>query len=64
MSGRPSVRARDCKQLIIGAKRAGATRVVFQMGGITATVCLDGVSDSGEIATENNNSFDKIMLDK
>jgi len=60
MSGRPSVRARDCKQ----AKRADATQIVFQMGGITATVCLDGVSDSAEMPTESNDSFDKIMRNK
>ena len=39
MSGRPAgIRARDCKQIIIAAKRAGATQVMFQIGDVTITV--------------------------
>jgi len=40
MSGRPArIRARDCKQVIIAAKRAGATtQVMFQIGDVTITV--------------------------
>lgn len=60
MSGRPaSVRARDCKQVIIGAKRAGAKRVEFKIGAVTINVPLN--ETSAEADPESNNSFDKIM---
>jgi len=63
MSGRPaSVRARDCKQVIIGAKRAGAKKVEFRLGAIPVIIHIE--DDPIEEVAESNNSFDKIMRDK
>jgi hypothetical protein len=53
MSGRPAaVRARDVKQIIIGAKRAGATRAVITIGKATITVPLDGEAAASPDAPE------------
>ena len=65
MSGRPApARARDYKQLILGARRAGATKVEFQIGAVPAIVHLSYNADSPIEAADSNNSFDKVMQDK
>jgi len=59
MSGRPApARARDYKQLILGAKRAGATKVEFMVGAVPAS------DQDAHIDADSNNSFDKIMQDE
>jgi len=41
MSGRPAViRQRDCKQIINAATKAGAKKVEFRVGGVTAVATL------------------------
>jgi hypothetical protein len=68
MSGRPaSIRSRDVKQIIIGAKRAGAERVEFRVGTMPVIVYpgKDGEGDDmPSPPADSNNSFDKIMRDK
>lgn len=68
MSGRPaSIRSRDVKQIIIGAKRAGAERVEFRVGAMPVIV-YPGKDGEGDVlpatSGDPNNSFDKIMRDK
>ena len=64
MSGRPApARARDYKQLILGARRAGDTKVEFMVGAVPAIVHLSSDQDA-HIDADSNNSFDKIMQDE
>lgn len=55
------------KQIIIGAKRAGAERVEFRVGAMPVIV-YPGKDGEGDVlpatSGDPNNSFDKIMRDK
>jgi hypothetical protein len=54
------------KQIIIGAKRAGAERVEFHVGAMPVIIYpgKDGEGDMPPSPAESKNSFDKIMRDK
>jgi hypothetical protein len=62
MSGKPSrVKQREIQQVVKGGFRAGATKIVVQLG--DASIIIHG-NTSAEMAAEpaeSNNSFDKIM---
>jgi hypothetical protein len=66
MSGRPaSIRSRDVKQIIIGAKRAGAERVEFHVGAMPVIIYPGKDGEGVHVPpAESNNSFDRIMRDK
>ena len=52
MSGKPaSIRSRDVKQIIIGAKRAGAERVEFRVGDMPVVVYPGKDSEAEPAAT-------------
>jgi hypothetical protein len=54
MSGRPaSIRSRDVKQIIIGAKRAGAERVEFRVGTMPVIVYPGKDSQPEPVAVPN-----------
>jgi hypothetical protein len=61
MSGKPSrVKQREIQQVVTGAMRAGATKVVVQLG--EASIVIHGNTSAAISAEpESNNSFDKIM---
>ena len=61
MSGRPALlMSRDVKQVCIGTKRAGASRVEIPIRGTSVIVHFDKGDDKPSLP-DGNNSFDKIM---